>query len=394
LKIQFTGYNRGETLRDFPVLVKLSTSISGFNYSRFASPSGGDLRFADASGTRALPFEIDEWNDTNGVSSVWVQVPYLSSTNDYVWAYYGNPADTALPSYATNGATWLPAAFENLPGYQIVYHLKESALPFADATLQHPATNGVATVPTNGVVGTAGTFGGFAWLDAGTNDVGDAFTLSAWVNIPPGTSDIDSLWVNKRGGFSQPGFAFFVNTYQQLDQKIDFATGNGSGGNESTTSAGTVPFGSWHLVTVAANRTNHTANFYLDGSNVANSSSILTDFPTLNDLRLGIYLDNAFDFRGAMDEARVQSGVNSSNWVWASWATVAQNSTFANYSPVASSIVTLTYQVSGNKLILNWPAGTLQSAGQVNGAYTNVTGATSPYTNTMTSSQQYYRVKN
>ena len=126
-------------------------------------------------------------------------------------------------------------------GYQIVYHLKESALPFLDSTLQHPATNGVATVPTPGIVGTGGSFGGIAWLDAGTNDVGDAFTLSAWVNIPPGTSDIDSLWVNKRGGFSQPGFAFFVNTYQVLDQKIDFATGNGTGGNESTTAAGTVP---------------------------------------------------------------------------------------------------------------------------------------------------------
>lgn len=393
LKIRFAGYDRGETLRDFPVLVKLGTNIAGFSYSHFASPTGGDLRFADASGTRALPFEIDEFNDINGVSTIWVQMPRLSGTNDFIWAYWGNPAGTSLPSYATNGATWLPAAFENLPGYQIVYHLKESALPFADSTLQHPATNGVATVPTNGMVGTAGTFGGFAWLDAGTNDVGDAFTLSAWVNIPPGTLDIDSIWVNKRGGFSQPGFALFVNTYQNLDQKIDFATGNGTAGNESTTSAGTVPFGSWHLVTVAANRTNHTAQFYLDGAGVLTSSSILTDFPTLNDLRLGIYLDNAFDFRGAMDEARVQSGVTSSNWVWASWATVAQNSTFANYSSVTSSIVTLTCQVSGNNLILSWPQGTLQSGGLVNGTYTNVTGATSPYTNSMSAVRQFYRVK-
>ena len=222
--------------------------------------------------------------------------------------------------------------------------------------------------------------------------MGDAFTLSAWVNIPPGTSDIDSLWVNKRGGFSQPGFAFFVNTYQVLDQKIDFATGNGTGGNESTTAAGTVPFGSWHLVTVAANRTNHTAQFYLDGSAVGSSSSILSDFPTVNDLRLGIYLDNAFDFRGAMDEARVQSGVNSSNWVWATWATVAQNSTFANYSAVSSSIVTLNYQVSGNQLILSWPQGTLQAAGAVTGTYTNVPSATSPYTNSMTGPQRFFRI--
>src|SRR5205814_8965608 len=108
IKIRFAGYDRGETLQDFPVLVKLSTTVAGFSYAHFASPTGGDLRFADATGTRALPFELDEFNDTNGVSSIWVQVPRLSSTNDYIWAYWGNPADSALPSYATNGSVWLP----------------------------------------------------------------------------------------------------------------------------------------------------------------------------------------------------------------------------------------------------------------------------------------------
>ena len=229
-------------------------------------------------------------------------------------------------------------------------------------------------------------------LDAGTNDAGDSFTVSAWVNIPIGTSDIDALWASKPGGFATAGWTLFVDTYQASDQKIDFATGNGSQGNESTTAAGTVPFGSWHLVAVAANRTNGTANFYLDGTNIFNSSSIRTDFPTSNDTKLGQLLDGSFDFRGAMDEARIQSGVNSSNWVWAMYSTVAQNSTFANYSSVTSSIVTLNFQVLGNQLILSWPQGTLQSAGLVIGTYTNVPGATSPYTNTMTASQKFYRI--
>src|SRR5205807_159812 len=30
LKITFAGYNRGETLKDFPVLVKLGTNLAGF----------------------------------------------------------------------------------------------------------------------------------------------------------------------------------------------------------------------------------------------------------------------------------------------------------------------------------------------------------------------------
>src|SRR5262249_22646518 len=110
VKITFSGYNRTETLHDFPVLVKLSTSLTGFNYAHFASGSGGDLRFTDATGTRVIPSEIDEWNP-GGVSTVWVQVPALSGSSDYIWAYWGNPADTNLP-VSTN--VWVPPAFENV----------------------------------------------------------------------------------------------------------------------------------------------------------------------------------------------------------------------------------------------------------------------------------------
>src|SRR5262249_42738177 len=118
MKISFAGYNRPETLVNFPVLVNLGTNLPGFSYRQFASPSGGDLRFADASGLTALPHEIDEWN-TNGVSHIWVQVPSLSDTNDFIWAYWGNPLDNQAPASTTNGTVWSA-------GYQLVWHLKES----------------------------------------------------------------------------------------------------------------------------------------------------------------------------------------------------------------------------------------------------------------------------
>ena len=73
--------------------------------------------------------------------------------------------------------------------------------------------------------------------------------------------------------------------------------------------------------------------------------------------------------------------------------TVAQNSTFENYAPIVSSAVTLTAQMIGGKLVLTWPTGTLQSAAVVNGQYTDMAGITSPYTNTPSGPQQYYRVK-
>jgi hypothetical protein len=47
---------------------------------------------------------------------------------------------------------------------------------------------------------------------------------------------------------------------------------------------------------------------------------------------------------------------------------------------------------SGGKVVVTWPAGTLQSATTVTGPYSTVVGATSPYTNTP-SGQKYYRVQ-
>lgn len=393
-KISFLGYNRNETLIDFPALVRLGTNVSGFAYSQFASPVGGDLRFTDASGTREIPHEIDEWNDAGGVSSVWVQVPSLSPTNNYIWAYWGNATATTPLDWSTNGEVWAPAFGSPAP-YEIVYHLKEGALPFLDSTLQHTATNGLAPTATPGVVGQGGSFNGSAWLDAGTNDVGDAFTLSAWVNMADSASSIQTLWANQKGGYGSAGFALFVNTYGNTDQKIDLASGDGNGGgNESTTGAGAVPFGSWHQVVAAINRTNGTVNFYVDGASVGSSSGVVKDFKRVDDLNLARFLDGNFDLHGAMDEARIQQGVNSPNWVWASYMTVADNSSFQSYSSVGGSSNALTIEVNQGSIILNWGQGTLQSAPDVLGPYTTVPNAQSPYpVPTSGAKQQFYRVK-
>jgi hypothetical protein len=390
-KITFTGYNRDETLADFPVLVKFGTNIPGFNYNQLASPAAGDLRFTDASGTRVIPHEIDEWNP-GGVSSVWVQVPRLSGTNDSIWAYWGNPADTVLPATSTNGAVWIPAAFEALPQYDLVWHLKQSGFPFADSTLSYPSTNGIAPASTNGIVGAGGFYSGIPYLDAGFVNLGNAFTLNAWLNLSP-VSDIQTVWANKVGGFVANGFALYVNSYQTSDQKIHLETGTGSAGQEATSSAGVVSPGQWHLLTAAIDQGVGQARLYVDGVDVTASGSIRTDFAITNDVILGRFADGNFGFHGYLDEARIRAGTNSPNWIWASYMTVASNPAFESYSTVVSSAVTITYQISGGNLVLTWSQGTLQSASQVTGPYTDITSATSPYTVPRTAAQQFYRVK-
>jgi PKD repeat protein len=53
----------------------------------------------------------------------------------------------------------------------------------------------------------------------------------------------------------------------------------------------------------------------------------------------------------------------------------------------------VTIQPSGKQLQLTWPAGTLQSAALVNGPYTNVLTAVSPYTITPSNTAQFFRIK-
>jgi hypothetical protein len=350
VKLVFTSYNRSEALLNFPALVNLATNLPGFSYRQFASPIGGDLRFADAGGVSPIPFEIDEWN-TNGNSSVWVRVPQLSSTNDFIWAYWGNPLASTLPASSTNGSAWSS-------DHLLVWHLKESSFPFLDSSRQHSVVAGVAPVSTSGKIGRGVQFNGTSqFLDAGTVNLGNAFTLSAWVNVSPSApANIQTIWANQKGGFASTGFAWFVNTFNNSDHKIDFASGDGITGDESTTAPGTVTFGAWHLLSVAVNRPAGTADFYIDGSYLQSSSSIVKTFANTADLNLGRFTNSSFYFTGLIDEARIQSGIVSSNWVWANWMTVASNSIFENYSRVTQQSPALSVSLNGGNLLLQWPA--------------------------------------
>ena len=53
----------------------------------------------------------------------------------------------------------------------------------------------------------------------------------------------------------------------------------------------------------------------------------------------------------------------------------------------------LVFQVSGGSLILNWPAGTLQSATNLSGPWNDISLSTSPRTNPMAAAQEFYRVR-
>jgi hypothetical protein len=60
---------------------------------------------------------------------------------------------------------------------------------------------------------------------------------------------------------------------------------------------------------------------------------------------------------------------------------------------VTPPTVTLHVDHVGANVVVTWPNGTLQQADQVTGPYTDMTGVTSPYTNSPSGPMKFYRVK-
>jgi len=344
MKISFSGYGGSQTLANFPALVQLGEGLPGFSYAKFASPTGGDLRFTDAGGLTLLPHEIDQWN-TSGVSSVWVGVPALSGTNTSIWAYWGNPAETDVALPPSN--VWLNA------GYEIVYHLKESGFPYADSTGQHPGTRGVAPTRTAGVVGHGESFGnGHNYITPGPVKLSQQFTASAWIDVTPNAFSDQVIWASKQSPLGADGFAWYINDWQSSDHVDGLQSGN-TGGAFTQNSTGTISFGQWHYMVNSYDDTAATVSTYVDGL-LTGSAATVPGFGRNNQLNLGAFTDAAYFFNGVMDEARIQSGVCSLDWIWATWLSVASNNVFNSFSAVNPS-PSLCYTNSSAGAFLTWP---------------------------------------
>jgi alpha-galactosidase len=95
-------------------------------------------------------------------------------------------------------------------------------------------------------------------------------------------------------------------------------------------------------------------------------------------------------------ETTTYTDTNRNGGVIYYYAVAAANScSQSGWSPYAfgSTNVTLGIRQASNNVILAWPVGTLQSAGQVAGPYSDVTGATRFFTNPASDVEQFYRVR-
>ncbi len=337
LPITFSGYEKAETLTNFPALVILSTQLVGFAYDDFAEPgSWHDLRFTAADQSTELNFEVDTW-DTNGASYIWVQVPLLTGTNTTIHAFWGK-SDQSQPAYTANGATWDPNIYAN------VYHLNEDGNPYQDSgpLAKHGSTTrDPAQIP--GPIGHAqkftGTFENRMLIACPSMeiDLSGPFTLAGWFRFSEWSAEsVNNLRRIILLGPSSSQRFVFTSGYAGTAQANNFSLTI----LNSTVSASAYPTeaiyetNTWYYI-VGTYDGASTIKVYVDGALPAQSSAeALAGGSNDNTLRMGCRDTNAGQYLGDLDEVRLLKVALSPDWIWAAWCNQGQNASFNSYGEV------------------------------------------------------------
>jgi hypothetical protein len=166
--------------------------------------------------------------------------------------------------------------------------------------------------------------------------------------------------------------------------------GSGSSLLTSFTSlATTLSNNRWHHVAVVYDQSGGSlTGFYIDGA--ADNLFPISDWtwPTGQELELGLSHDRSdwSPYNGQLDDVRYYNRVLS-----ASEITQAYNGSLVDTSALLMQLNFTTAPGAGATLTWQCPDALLQSAGSVNGSYTNVPGAISPYSIGLQNSAKFFR---
>jgi len=209
---------------------------------------------------------------------------------------------------------------------------------------------------------------------------------SAEIWLQPTSQDTDFHTPISSEG-SVPGHIYGWNFYQHNASAWTLATFNGGVSPVFASDFADIPLtlGKWYHLVVADDLT--TLRFYVNNS-LVNSVA-----------RAGNFVPNGINGDAAVLGGPTTFGVRSDGG-FGNWDGGMDEVAFYNYALSPAQVrnhflnsATLNIASQGNNVVLTWPVGTLQAAGLVTGTFTNVTSATSPYTNAISGSSTYFRLK-
>lgn len=207
-------------------------------------------------------------------------------------------------------------------------------------------------------------------------------TFTMWI-YPTATEDSFAGLEVQRGGSNPGGFGY---TGGHLGYTWNNNNGNTWGATWNPTPL-VPPIGQWSFVALVVTPTN-ALTYMTDPANPANLLSATADVANVVESHGGTW-EIGNDHDGA---TRTFSGVIDEVAIYSYSLTPGQLHQLYQFG-YAGAPVTLRIQQSGANVVLTWASGVLQSASEVQGPYTDLTGATSPYSVPANSAQQYFRVR-
>ena len=293
-----TGIDIKDSPQNIPVLVRLHSGNFGFFLD--LKPDGSDLRFIASDNKTALKFYIEKFDPINEMAIVWVQLPRVmgSSSNEFIWMYYGNPnavgGTDRAGTYDVNQA--------------LVYNFNTDGTSPKDATAyKNDPSLFTAESVTASLIGAGANFKG-----NGVISIPDAPALK----LNPETGWTASMWIK----FTEPqNDAYLLQRESQGQSLILGIKGASIYANhlsvqnvKTETPPSDITLGEWHHVALTLG-SNH-ISIFIDGIETAKVPALLTEMS--GDIYIGNTAKGGEHFYvGELDELGIAKVARTPAWL-------------------------------------------------------------------------------
>ncbi|AMR30054.1 hypothetical protein A0256_00800 [Mucilaginibacter sp. PAMC 26640] len=321
---------------NFPVLVRVSDPslvyVPGSCSNKVQFPNGPayDFAFTKTGSASELNYQVESYDQVNGVLLVWVQVPSLTyQNNNNLYFYFGCANAPANHNSAFFQTTWDS-------NYKAVFHFNESAFTgtVIDGTIgatHNGITTGISAADlVAGKIGTGYNFDGSTKkITSNPVNINGPFTLSAWVKLSG--IGIDQKLMTNQGSSGGASGGYKLGVYSDNIPESESGTAN----NRSTTPNPTAfSTGTWYYV--QAVYTGTTLSTYVNGTAYKTASISMTPSAT-TPLYIGVGEGGgSLYFNGVIDEPRVSSTNRSDDWIKFEYINQNTPSTFTTSGAVAT----------------------------------------------------------
>jgi hypothetical protein len=355
-----TTYTITSDQTSFPALVRISdaslvySSTSCTNKVQYPNGPAYDFAFTTSTSSTELKYQVESYDQVNGVLLVWVQVPSLTyQTNNNLYFYFGSATSTA----ATHTTAFYQSTWAS--DYKAVFHFNETTYTGSVTDGTSGGHTGTTTGMTSadliaGKIGTAYSFNGSTkGITSNAVTITGAFTLSAWVYMTLASRDQKIMTNQAAAGFSTGGYKLGVYTDNTIESESGTALNR-----YSTPVAPTFATGAWHYVQGVYNGTS--LFNYVDGQPykvLATTTSPTSTTPLYIGVGEG---GNTYYFAGTIDEPRVSNIAKTNDWIKFEYANQNSPSTFTtagSFTTDATNVLTIPggviYTYSGGTYTVN-----------------------------------------